>query len=176
MINQTIERFKNEKLLPQKTADGVKVTNPKAPKFYISPKIHKPNNPGRSAINSQCQLNNKLECQTSEISRFVDHHLQPVVKQIPSYVKDTKHFINKVNNVFVPVNSILVTMDVRPLYTSIPNNEGIATTKKRYDNYIHKTIPTKIITALLALILTLNKFVFNSMFYLQIKDCAMGTI
>ena len=85
MINQTIERFKNEKLLPQKTADGVKVTNQKAPKFYISPKIHKPNNPGRPAINSQCQLNNKLECQTSEISRFVDHHLQPVVKQIPSY-------------------------------------------------------------------------------------------
>ena len=60
------------------------------------------------------------------------------------------------------------------MYT--PNNEGIAATKKRYDSYIHKTIPTKIITTFLALILTLNNFVFNSKFYLQIKGCAMGTI
>ena len=99
-----------------------------------------------------------------------------MVKQIPLNIKDTNHFINKVNNFSVPVNSILVTMDVRSLYTSIPNNEGIAATKKRYDSYIHKTIPTKIITTFLALILTLNNFVFNSKFYLQIKGCAMGII
>ena len=126
MVNQTIERFKNEKLLPQKVVDRLKVTNPKTPKFYISPKIHKPNNPGRPVINS-------IECNTSEISRFVDHHFQPVVKQIPSYIKDTNHFINKVNNFSGRVNSILVTMDVRSLYTSIRNNEGIAVTKKIYD-------------------------------------------
>ena len=32
MVNQTIERFKNEKLLPQKIADGLKITNPKTHK------------------------------------------------------------------------------------------------------------------------------------------------
>ena len=149
MVNQTIQRFKNAKLLPQKIADGLKITNPKTPKVYISPKINKPNNPGRSVIIS-------IECHTSEISRFVDRHLQPVVKQIPSYIKDTNHFINKVNSFSVPVNSVLVTMDVRSLYTSIPNNEGIDATKKRYNSYIHKTIPTEIITIFLALILTLN--------------------
>ena len=66
--------------------------------------------------------------------------------------------------------------DILSLHTSIPNNEGIAATKKRYDNYIHKTLPTKIIATFLALILTLINFVFNSNFYLQIKGCAMGTI
>ena len=89
-----------------------------------------------------------------------------MVKQIPSYLKDIIHFINKVNNFSVPVKSVLATMDVRSLYTGIPNNEGIAVTKKRYDSYIHKTIPTKIITTLLSLILTLNNFVFKSKFYL----------
>ena len=54
--------------------------------------------------------------------------------------------------------------DILSLYTSIPNNEGIAATEKGYDSYIHKTLPTKIITTFLALILTLNKFVFNSNF------------
>ena len=62
-------------------------------------------------------------------------------------------------------------MNVRSLYTSIPNSEGIAATKKRYDSYIHKIIAT-----FLALILTLNNFAFNSKFYLQIKACAMSTI
>ena len=83
MVNQAIERFKNEKLPPQKIADDLKITNRKTPKFYISPKIQKPNNPGRPVINS-------IECHTTEISRFVDHHLQPVVKQIPWFIKDTK--------------------------------------------------------------------------------------
>ena len=45
MVNQTTQSFKNEKLLPQKTTDAVKVSNPKTSIFYISPKIHKPNNP-----------------------------------------------------------------------------------------------------------------------------------
>ena len=61
-------------------------------------------------------------------------------------------------------------MDIRSLYKSIPNNQGIPATKKRYENYIHKTLPTKIIATFLALIITLNNFVFNS-----IKVCAVGT-
>ena len=106
---------------------------------------------------------NSIECHTSEISGFVDPHLQLVVKEIPSYIKDTNHFINKVNNFSVPVNSILVTMDVRSLYKSTPNNECIAATKKRYENYIHKTLPAKIIITFLALIPTLDNFVLDNL-------------
>ena len=67
-------------------------------------------------------------------------------------------------------------MDVKSLYTSIPNNEGIASMKNKYDHYPKKTIPTKIITTFLALILTLNNVIFMPNFLLQIKGCAMGTI
>ena len=65
-------------------------------------------------------------CDTCEISRFVDHHLQPLVRKIPSYIKDTNDFITKIDNFAVPPNSSLVTIDVKSLYTSNPNNEGIA--------------------------------------------------
>ena len=64
----------------------------------------------------------------------------------------------------IPDNSILVTMDVRSLYTNIPNKEGIEaveTTLKR------KNIGTRIISTFLRLVLTLNNFVFNSQNYLQ---------
>ena len=59
------------------------------------------------------------------MSHFVDHHLQPLAREMPSYVKDTNDFINKINKFPVPPNSLLVTMDVKTLYTSIPNNGGL---------------------------------------------------
>ena len=45
-----------------------------------------------------------------------------------------------------------------------------------YNNYPNKSIANKVITTFLALILTLNNFIFNFKNYLQIKECAMGTI
>ena len=138
-----MSKSSNLNLLSKKLADGLKSVNPKPSRFYISPKIHNENNPGRPVINS-------INCHTSEISRFVDHYVQPLVREIPSYIKYTNYFISKIN--IFPVCS----MDVKSLYTRIPNNEERAWVKKKYDRYPKKTIPTKIITTLLALILTLG--------------------
>ena len=147
----------------------MKVIHPKTPKFYITLKIHKENNPGRPVINS-------TNCHTSEISCFVEHHLQLLVKEIPSYIRDTNDFANKRNNFKVLENSFLVTMDVKALYTNIPNNESIAVVKQKHDNHTKKTVATKVITTFLALILTLNNFIFNPKFYLEVTRCAIGTI
>ena len=64
----------------------------------------------------------------------------------------------------------------RSLYKYIPNAEGKSAVKKAFDNYSKKTTTTKVATTFLALILTLNNFVFDCIHYLQIKGCAMGTI
>ena len=74
-----------------------------------------------------------------------------------------------------PLTHLLSQRDVKSLFTSTLYNEGIASVKKKY-HYTKMIIPAKIITTFLALILTLNNFIFNSKFYLQIKGCAMGTI
>ena len=90
------------------------------------------------------------------------------MKQIPSYVKDTNDFINKINAVkSVPKNSYLVTMDVRSLYTNIPNAEGISAVKRAFNNYSKKTTSTKVITTFLTLILTLNNL--YSIVYITFK-------
>ena len=77
---------------------------------------------------------------------------------------------------FVPDNSYLVSRDVKLLYTSSLNAEGIKAAKKSLDNHPKRIVATKGITTFLALILTLNNFIFNSANYLQTKGCAMGTI
>ena len=85
LVNDTIQRFKKEKLLKEKIADSLKVSSPKSPKFYIQPKIHKKDNPGRPVVSS-------VICHTSSIYKYVYYHLQLIVKDIPSYVETPKIF------------------------------------------------------------------------------------
>ena len=64
------------------------MSNPKTPKFYMQPKLHKKDNPGRPVVRS-------VNCHISSISKYVDYYLQPIVKDIPSYVRD-KRFFDKI--------------------------------------------------------------------------------
>ena len=69
--------------------------SPRTARFYYLLKIHKPTLPNgtvpsRSIISSCSAL-------TEHISEFVDHHLQHLVLKIPSYLKDTTDFFNKLN-------------------------------------------------------------------------------
>ena len=140
------------------------------PQFYAQPKIHKTGNPGHPVVSS-------VNCHTYTISKYVDFHLQPIVKNIPSYVRDTTDFFQKLDKIKnIPSDCLLVTLDLKLLYTNIPNNEDIKAVREAYDNHPNKTVVTQVIITFLSLILTLNNFVFNPINYLQIMGCAMSTI
>ena len=91
LVNDTIQRFKQEKLLKETIADGLKVSNRETPKFYIQPKIHKKDNPGLPVVSS-------INCHTSSISKYVDCHLQPTAKDVPSYMFGTPKIFCKVSS------------------------------------------------------------------------------
>ena len=169
-IHKVISRFQKENLLSKSISEGLKTENRKTSHFYLKPKVHKEGNPGRPVISS-------ISCHTSKISKYVDYHLQPTVKENPSYVQDTTYFLRKINQIdFVPDNSYLVFLDVKLLYANIPIAEGIKSVKTSLENYSKRTASTKVITTFLALILTLNNFIFNCKNYLQIKGSAMGNL
>ena len=118
-----------------------------------------------------------VNCHINTISKYVDFHLQPIVKNILSYVRDTTDFLQKLDKVKKISNDcLLITLNVNSLYTNIPNSGGIKAVREAYDNHPNKTVPTKVILTFLSLILTLNSFVFTSINYLQTMGCAMGTI
>ena len=54
--------------------------------------------------------------------------LQPLVKKLPSYIKDSSHFLLKIEQINqlikLPQNAILVTWDVKSVYTNILHKDG----------------------------------------------------
>ena len=92
----------------------------RTPLFYLLPKIHKKGVPGRPVV-SGC------DAPTENMSRYIDFFLQPLVSKIPSYVRDTKHFLQTIlgTKQRYPKGTLLITLDVKRLYTNIPHHEGI---------------------------------------------------
>jgi hypothetical protein len=96
---------------------------PRTPVMYFLPKIHKPDNPGRPII-SACG------CPTELISSFLDRVMASLVKDLPSYIKDTKHALQILQNIhFHSTHKLIFTTDVKSLYTVIPHHDGLRAIK-----------------------------------------------
>ena len=107
----------------------------------------------------------------------MDHFIQPLATQVKSYIRDTTDLLCKLEqNDTILENLILVTMDVKSLYSNIRHDKGLATLTKCLNDRPIKEPDTKVITTLMEHILNLNSFTFNNKFYLQTKGCAMGTV
>ena len=138
--------------------------NLKQQSFLTRPKIHKTRNPRRPVVSS-------VNWHTKTISKYVDFHLQPIVTNIPSYVKDTTDFFQKLDSVKnVPNDCLLVTLDVKSLYTNIPNDEGIKPAREAYDNHPNKAVAAKVIPTFFSLIKilgTIGASAYANIFMLQ---------
>lgn len=104
-------------------------TEPRTARFYHVTKIHKVENPGRPIVSS-------CRAPTERISKYVDHHLRPLVVQTSSYLRNTTDFLRKLSTLeMLPPGSILVTLDVSSLYTNIPHNEGVAACREALETH-----------------------------------------
>ena len=119
IISYTIETFQWQQVLLKCICGNLKAAKVKTPHFYITPKVHKKDMPGRLFVSS-------IDCHTSKISKLINHHLQPHTKALPSYVQDTTNFTSKLEAIKdKSKDSILVTLHVQTLYTNIPNHNDI---------------------------------------------------
>ncbi|XP_068711498.1 uncharacterized protein [Montipora foliosa] len=143
---------------------------PRIPEFYTLTKIHKNTPVGRPIVSDSSGPTERISC-------FVDSLLQPIAQKQESYIKDTTHFINFIENTPLPDGAVLATLDVCSLYTNIPQEEGIEVVCQYYqEHYQSKTpIPKQSLGDLMRLILKENSFKFNDKHYLQTHGIAMGT-
>ncbi|XP_054853294.1 uncharacterized protein LOC129341953 [Eublepharis macularius] len=139
------------------------------PVFYVLPKVHKglfpP--PGRPIVSGCSSI---LE----PLGIYLDTFLQAAISNTPSYIKDTGNFIKIIENVPVEPDYILLTMDVRSLYTSIPHEMARFSVMEVLRRRQEQRPSSEFLIQLLDLIVEKNYFRFEDTFYMQIKGAAMG--
>ena len=171
IVKNTIKDMRASCELPP-MAKHLVVTTPRTSRFYMLPKIHKPNNPGRPIVSACC-------CPTENISAYLDEVMAPFVKQLPTYVKDTNHALSIFDSfTFDEADQrpcLLFTMDVKSLYTVIPNDGGLQALAFFLDRRTVKEPSTHTLVRLAELVLTLNAFSFDDQHYRQIGGVAMGS-
>ena len=84
-VGENNERGRNCNNLPSDEQDALKVSKPRLGKFYLLPKIHK------------C-LENVPGTATEKISEVLDFHVQPLVGQVDSIIKDSTDFLKKLKS------------------------------------------------------------------------------
>ena len=163
-VKLAIAEMINNELPP--SATNLVVTTPRASSFYLLPKIHKPGNPGRPIV-SACS------CPTENIATFLDEITAPLVCNLQTYVKEKKHALQIFDE--FRFGDFLFTMDIKSLYTVIPNNDGLRALVHFLDKQEVKEPSTATLTRLAELVLILDAFSFNGDHYRQVSSVAMGS-
>jgi hypothetical protein len=145
--------------------------------FYHLPKVHKrrDNPPGRPIVSG-------IGGPTEKLSKLVDYWLQPVVHQLPSFVKDTTHFLRMVEEWNekhgpLPQDTLIVTIDVVGLYTNIPHEEVGPSIEAALGKYSTPMAipPLHLLVTIIDHVLQNNVFKFDEVIYKQKFGTAMGT-
>ena len=145
---------------------------PRTQQMYFLKKIHK----SPTAVRPICS---GCSGPTERISKLVDIHLQPIVPKIESYIKDSGHLIQMLENITLPKQCTIATIDVSAMYTNIPHEEGIKAVKNRLYTLNPESdkvpIPPGTMSDLIRTVLTHNYFQFADHMYHQVQGTAMGT-
>ena len=145
---------------------------PKPRCFSVLPKIHKPHQPGQMPPGRPIVADVKTN--SSATAKFIEFFLNPLAKKLPSHVRDSFHLIALLRTARLRPTSLLVTLDVRALYTNVPIEEGLQRVRRAFIQHPDPNRPDTEILELLHLSLTANDFVFEEKAYLQTSGVAMG--
>lgn len=156
-----------------------KAANPKAPMFYVIPKIHKSPLLGRPIVPSHSWI-------TSPASEILDFILRSAIHACPFVLNDSRDLVIELDKLKITQNFLLVTADFTSLYTNINLDDlrrsivAFLNIDARNDFVLDSSNPLSqpvVIAARLMDIVLKNNYFKDpeNSWYHQIKGIAMGT-
>ena len=175
-LQQTIGNFKPQLLTYNKQlylhlSNGLK--QPRIPQFYGIPKIHKEYThfpPLRPIVSQSSSV-------LSPSAQFLDHILQPIARTYPDYLHNSTSLSLILQDLSVPDDAILVSVDVESLYPSIPQSECLDLIYREMHNHSHLLpFDPNLIIRLLHINMNYNYFHFAHLCFQQVQGTAMGAV
>ena len=167
-----LKKIKTEGGIDEVTYRRLYPTGASPPKFYGLPKVHKTGMPLRPIVPS-------IGTVTYETSKELSRILKPLVGRSPHQVQNNKEFIQQLEDIKLRSDDIIMSYDVKALFTSVPIKLALKIIKKllEEDQTLHQRTSMTVnnITCLLEFCLSSTYFTFQDKFYEQIEGAAMGS-
>jgi hypothetical protein len=161
--NGNISVFSNDLLMNLVDSDKVMPCH-----MYFIPKIHKTPialRPICSSINSS----------TYNASKYLDIILQPIMKNIKSFICNSSELVCKLETSVFPADCQLLEADVENLYPSIKIEDGLGSLRLALTQHNWNGAEIGFVIDLARWVLTNNYIQFGDRYFLQLVGTAMGT-
>ena len=145
--------------------------NTQVPQLYGIPKVHKnfKHLPPLRPIVSHCNS------QLNPTAKLLDHCLQPLAQAFPDYIQNSTALSLILEDLHVPDDAFLVSIDVESLYPSIPQTECLYTIYEQMHEHRHLLLLNpNLLIRLLHVNVNYNYFNFGMLSFQQIQGTAMG--
>ena len=173
-VNDTLKRLLTRRAIDRVTYDRLRVSvnGSCTPLFYGSVKIHKPERPLRPIVSA-------IGSATYDMSKYVSNILSEYVQRCNSYLRNTQDFVRKLEEVKIKEDEILVSFDVKSLFTSVPVPDAISAIKElveKDEDFESRTgITTKTLIEMIHTCLSSTSFQFRSEHFELTDGLAMGS-
>ena len=117
-VFETLKELKNEGVINKPMFERLRPTTSKAPRFYGLLKIHKPDTPLRPTISA-------IGSPIYSLAKFVTSIISPLAGTTSSFAKNSKHFMEMISEERVNGNKVMVSFDVKSLFTNVPVGEAL---------------------------------------------------
>ena len=128
-VNDLLKKLEKDGAVDKKLLSALRlpVGSSQPPLFYGRVKLHKQDYPIRPIVSAVGSC-------THKVAKTVERCLAPYSRKVPSYIKNTKELIDKLKEVEIGVDEVLMSFDVQSLFTSVPVNDALAAVSKRLRN------------------------------------------
>lgn len=113
--NKIVSYLKSKTYICDEEAKRLRSYNCVSPKIYGLPKLHKPNRPLRPIVSC-------VNSPGYKISRFLHDILNKLTPIFQFNVRNSYELVNRLKGETLPDNYVLVSFDVKSLFTSIPQD------------------------------------------------------
>lgn len=140
-----------------------------APRIYGLPKIHKEGNPLRPICSS-------INSPTYELSKYIVDILKHLTKDSSYNIKDALDLKDRIKEVKIEEDEILLSFDVVSLFPSIPIHLALKTITEKWDIIkTHTQIPKDLFIEILTLCIKESRyFMYDDKVYEQKKRTSYG--